>query len=64
MTQNRTPDPRERMVALNIRIPLNLRRQLRILAAEQGVTMTSVILDLLGGILQEKHFFHDGKRAR
>lgn len=65
MNQNKTtPGARDRMVALNIRIPLDLRRQLRIMAAEQGVTMTSVVLDLLQGRLQETHYTHEGKRGR
>lgn len=35
------------LVALNFRVPLQLRRQLRRLAAELDVTMTSLVLEAL-----------------
>jgi len=38
------------LVALNFRVPLQLRRQLRRLAAELDVTMTSLILEALQDI--------------
>ena len=36
-----------RLVALNFRVPIHLRRRLRIMAAEQGVTMTCLVLQLI-----------------
>ncbi len=37
----------QRLVALNFRIPLELRRRLKIMAASRNVTMTNLLLDLL-----------------
>jgi hypothetical protein len=34
-------------VALNFRVPLDLRRRLKIMAASRNVTMTSLLLELL-----------------
>jgi hypothetical protein len=41
-----------RLVALNFRVPLELRRRLRIVAAERGVTMTSLVLDTLDPVIR------------
>jgi len=41
-----------RLVALNFRVPLELRRRLRIVAAQRGVTMTSLVLDTLQAVIQ------------
>lgn len=41
-----------RLVALNFRVPLELRRQLRIVAAERGVTMTSLVLETLNTVIR------------
>ena len=43
-----------RLVALNFRVPLELRRHLRIVAAERGVTMTSLVLDTLQMVLHPR----------
>lgn len=41
-----------RLVALNFRVPLETRRRLRIVAAERGVTMTTLVLDTLQTVIQ------------
>lgn len=61
--ENGTHNSQTRLVALNIRIPLSLRRELRVLAAKRGVTMTSVILGLLEGFCGNDAS-HEEKRAR
>jgi hypothetical protein len=43
-----------RLVALNFRVPLELRRRLRIVAAERGVTMTSLVLDTLHAVIDRE----------
>jgi hypothetical protein len=37
----------QRLVALNFRIPLDLRRRLKVIAASRSVTMTNLLLELL-----------------
>jgi hypothetical protein len=38
---------RRRLVALNFRVPLDLRRRLKVLAASRSITMTNLFLELL-----------------
>jgi hypothetical protein len=45
MKQQQSAKPR--LVAVNFRIPLDLRRRLKILAATRNITMTSLLLELL-----------------
>jgi hypothetical protein len=37
----------QRLVALNFRVPLDLRRRLKIHAASRSITMTNLLLELL-----------------
>jgi hypothetical protein len=37
----------QRLVALNFRVPLDLRRRLKIIAASRGITMTNMLLEVL-----------------
>ena len=43
-----------RLVAVNFRIPLDLRRRLKILAATRSTTMTHLLLDLLERLDKEE----------
>lgn len=43
-----------RLVAVNFRIPLDLRRRLKIIAATRSVTMTNLLLELLEGLEKEE----------
>lgn len=43
----REPADRQRLVALNFRIPADLRRRLKVIAAARSVTMTNLLLELL-----------------
>lgn len=43
----KTPSSRVRLVALNFRVPVDVRRKLRILAAQRDVTMTELIIGFL-----------------
>jgi predicted DNA-binding protein len=43
----RTQSNSHRLVALNFRVPLDLRRRLKILAASRSVTMTNLLLEIL-----------------
>ena len=43
----REPLGRQRLVALNFRVPLDLRRRLKIIAAARSVTMTNLLLELI-----------------
>jgi hypothetical protein len=58
-SNRRGANPSEhRLVALNFRVPVGLRRQLRITAAQRGVTMTSLMLELI-----EKHCQSEARAA-
>ena len=45
---------RQRLVALNFRVPLDLRRRLKVLAASRSTTMTNLLLELLERLEQEE----------
>lgn len=38
---------KDQLVALNFRVPLNVRRRLKLLAAEKGVTMTTLLMSAI-----------------
>lgn len=41
------PLNRQRLVALNFRVPLDLRRRLKVIAASRSMTMTNLLLEVL-----------------
>lgn len=45
---------KSRLVAVNFRIPLDLRRRLKILAATRSITMTNLLLELLERLDREE----------
>ena len=47
-------DSNQPLVALNFRVPLDLRRRLKVLAAERSVTMTDLLLELLERLEREE----------
>ena len=47
-------DAQVRLVSLNFRIPLDLRRQIRIIAAEHGITMTEIVMKSLEEFVRRK----------
>lgn len=54
MQPGRNDASSQRPVALNFRVPLELRRHLRIIAAERGVTMTSLMLGILHTVIESE----------
>jgi predicted HicB family RNase H-like nuclease len=50
--RNQASSRETNLVALNFRVPLELRRHLRIVAAQRGITMTSLVLDTLHAVIQ------------
>jgi predicted DNA-binding protein len=46
--------PPRRLVSLNFRVPLELRKQLRMLAVERGVTMTCLLMEILEDLNKEQ----------
>jgi hypothetical protein len=44
----------QRLVALNFRVPLDLRRRLKIIAASRNVTMTNLLLEVLDRLDREE----------
>jgi hypothetical protein len=45
---------RQRLVALNFRVPLDLRRRLKMVAASRSITMTDLLLQLLDRLDQNE----------
>ena len=53
MGRNSTARLGHRLVSLNFRVPMEFRKRLRLMAAERGVTMTCLLLELLGTLIPE-----------
>ena len=54
MNGNSKNAPRLRLVSLNFRVPLELRKQLRMMAVERGVTMTCLLIEILQDLHKEQ----------
>jgi hypothetical protein len=50
----REQSTRQKLVALNFRIPLDLRRRLKIIAASRSITMTNLLLEVLQRLDREE----------
>lgn len=46
----------QQLVALNFRVPLDLRKRLKILAASRSITMTNLLLELIERLEREEVF--------
>jgi hypothetical protein len=53
MDRNSTERLGHQLVSLNFRVPMEFRKQLRLMAAERGVTMTCLLLELLQAVIPE-----------